>query len=171
MCTCIFTHEISRLPGICQSATQFSCLVVSDSLRPRESQHARPPCPSPTPRVYPNSCIESVMPSNHLILCHPLLLLPSPFPSIGVFSNESALHIRWPKYWSFSFNIRNMSEFFKVPMVILLLNLRSQLIPLAIVLKHLEMYCTLPLHLQKFLSLGQITTDLIGVFRELQKIK
>ena len=49
--------------------------------------------------------IESVMPSNHLILCHPLLLLPSIFPSIRVFSNESALRIRWPKYWSFSFNI------------------------------------------------------------------
>ena len=50
-------------------------------------------------------CIESVMPSNHLILCHPLLLLPSIFPSIRIFSNESALHIRWPKYWSFSFSI------------------------------------------------------------------
>ena len=49
--------------------------------------------------------IESVMPSNHLILCHPLLLLHSIFPSIRVFSNESALHMRWPKYWSFSFNI------------------------------------------------------------------
>ena len=49
--------------------------------------------------------IESVVPSNHLILCHPLLLLPSVFPSIRVFSTESALHIRWPKYWSFSFKI------------------------------------------------------------------
>ena len=49
--------------------------------------------------------IELVMPSNHLILCHPLLLLPSIFPSIRVFSNDSALHIRWPKYWSFSFSI------------------------------------------------------------------
>ena len=49
--------------------------------------------------------IESVMPSNHLILCRPVLLLPSIFPSIRVFSNESALHIRWPKYWSFSFSI------------------------------------------------------------------
>ena len=49
--------------------------------------------------------IESVMPSNHLILCHPLLLLPSIFPSIRVFSNEPALRMRWPKYWSFSFNI------------------------------------------------------------------
>ena len=54
--------------------------------------------------------IESVMPSNYLILCHPLLLLPSLFPSIRVFSNESALHIRWPKYWSFSFNISPSSN-------------------------------------------------------------
>ena len=54
--------------------------------------------------------IESVMPSNHLILCHPLLLLPSIFPSIRVFSNESALPIRWTKYWSFSFNISPSNE-------------------------------------------------------------
>ena len=54
--------------------------------------------------------IESVMPSNHLILCRPLLLLPSIFPSIRVFSNESALCIRWPKYWSFSFNINPSNE-------------------------------------------------------------
>ena len=54
--------------------------------------------------------IKSVMPSHHLILCCPLLLLPSKFPSIRVFSNESALHIRWPKYWSFSFNINPSSE-------------------------------------------------------------
>ena len=54
--------------------------------------------------------IELVMPSNHLILCHPLLLLPSVFPSIRVFSNESVLHIRWPKYWSFSFIISPSSE-------------------------------------------------------------
>ena len=51
--------------------------------------------------------IESVMPSNHLILCHPLLLLPSTSPSISIFSNESVLHIRWPKYWSFSFSPSN----------------------------------------------------------------
>ena len=55
-------------------------------------------------------CIESVMPSSHLILCHPLLLLPSVFPSIRVFSNDSALRIRWPKYWSFSFNISPFKE-------------------------------------------------------------
>ena len=54
--------------------------------------------------------IESVMPSNHLILCHPLLLPPSIFPSYRVFSNESALHIRWPKYWSFSFDISSSNE-------------------------------------------------------------
>ena len=54
--------------------------------------------------------IETVMPSSHLILCHPLLFLPSIFPSIRVFSNESTLHIRWPKYWSFSFNISPSNE-------------------------------------------------------------
>ena len=54
--------------------------------------------------------IELVMPSNHVILCRPLLLLPSIFPSIRVFSNESALRIRWPKYWSFSFNISPSNE-------------------------------------------------------------
>ena len=53
---------------------------------------------------------ESVMPSNHLILCHPLLLSPSIFPSIRVFSNESVLHIKWPKYWSLSFNISPSNE-------------------------------------------------------------
>ena len=62
------------------------------------------PCPSPTPGV------ELVMPSSHLILCHPLLLLPSIPPSIKVFSNESALYIRQPKYWSFSFNISPTHE-------------------------------------------------------------
>ena len=55
--------------------------------------------------------IESMMPSNHLILCHPLLLLPSIFPSIRVFSIESVLHIRWPKYWSFSFSISPSNEY------------------------------------------------------------
>ena len=54
---------------------------------------------------------ESVMPSNHLVLCHPLLLLPPIFPSIRVFSNESELHIRWPKYWSFSFSINPSNEY------------------------------------------------------------
>ena len=81
-----------------------------DSLRPHELQHARPLCPSPTPSLPKLISIESVMPSNHLILCCPLLLLPSIFPSIRVFSNELALRIRWPKYWSFSFNISPSNE-------------------------------------------------------------
>ena len=55
--------------------------------------------------------IESVMPSNHLVLCRPILLPPSIFPSIRVFSNESALHIRWPKYWSFIFNISSSNDY------------------------------------------------------------
>ena len=79
---------------------------------PHRLQHARLPCLSPTSRVYSNSCsTESVMPSNHLILCCPLLLLPSISPSIKVFSNESALLIRWPKYWSSSFNISPSNEY------------------------------------------------------------
>ena len=85
------------------SSVQFSHSVVSDSLWPHETQHARPSCPSPTPRVHSNS-----RPSSrwcHLILCHPLLLLPPIPPSIRVFSNESTLHMRWPNYWSFSFSI------------------------------------------------------------------
>ena len=76
------------------------CLTLYHGL-----QHARPPCPSPTPSL------QSVMPSNHLILCRPLLFSPSVFPSIRVFSNESALRIRWPKYWSFSFNISPSNEY------------------------------------------------------------
>ena len=86
------------------SSVWFTGSVMSNSLWPHEVQHARPPCPSPTPGVYPNSC-PLVMPSNHLMLCRPLLLLPSIFPSIRVFSNESALSIRWSKYWSFRFSI------------------------------------------------------------------
>ena len=82
---------------------------MSDSLRPHGLQHTRPPCPLPTPGVYSKSCpFESVIPSNHLILCPPLL--SSIFPSMRVFSNESALRMRWPKYWSFSFNISPSSE-------------------------------------------------------------
>ena len=74
---------------------------MSDSLRPHELQHARPPCPSPAPRVHPNPCPLSRW-------C--LLLPPSIFPSNRVFSDESAIHIRWPKYWSFNFNIRPSNE-------------------------------------------------------------
>ena len=87
--------------------SQFSYSVVSDFLWPHESQHARPPCPSPvnSQSLLKFTSIKSVMPSSHLILCHLLLFLPPILPSIRIFSNESALRIRWPKYWSFSFNI------------------------------------------------------------------
>ena len=87
-------------------------LSVSNSLWPRGLRHTRPPCPLPTPGVYPKSCpLSQVMPSNHLALCRPLLLLPSIIPSIRVFSNKSALHIRWPKYWSFIFSITPSNEY------------------------------------------------------------
>ena len=80
-------------------------------MQPREPQYARPPCLITNSQSLPKlMSIESVMPSNHLILFRPLPLLPSIFPSIRVFSNESALHIRWPEYWSFSFNISPSNE-------------------------------------------------------------
>ena len=81
---------------------------MSDSLGPHRLQHARLPCPSLSPRVCSNSC-----PLNHvlLILCHPLFLLSSIFPSSRVFSNELALPIRWPEYWSFSFSISLSNEY------------------------------------------------------------
>ena len=92
-----------------QSVSQFSCSVMYDSLQLYELQHNRSPCPSSTPRPKLMS-IESVMPSNHLILYRPLLLPPLIFLSIRVFLNESALHIRWPKNWSFSFSISPSNE-------------------------------------------------------------
>ena len=90
------------------SSVQFSHSVVSDSLRPHELQHVRPPCPSQTPRVHSNSCPSSRW--CHPTICHPLLFLSPILPSIRVFSNESALQMRWPKYWSFSFSISPSNE-------------------------------------------------------------
>ena len=87
---------------------QFSYSVVSDSLRPHELQHARSPCPSGSSLRL--TSIESMMLSSHLILCRPLLLLPPIPPSITLFSNESTLCIRWPKYWSFGFSITPSKE-------------------------------------------------------------
>ena len=92
------------------SSVQFSRSVLSYSVTPRAAAHQ-----ASLPNVNPQSLhkpmsIESVMPSNHLILCHPFLLQPSIFLSIGVFSNESALCIRWPKYWNFSFSISPSNE-------------------------------------------------------------
>ena len=88
-----------------KTSVQFSRSVVSDSLQPHKSQHSRPPCPSPTPRVHPDS-----RPSSQW--CHPAISssvvpsssCPQSLPA-SVFSNESTLHMRWPKYWSFSFSI------------------------------------------------------------------
>ena len=91
-------------------SVQFSHPVTSDSLQPHGLQHTRLPCPSPTPGIYPNSCPLSWWCHPTISSCRPLLLLPSIFPSIRVFSNESTLHIRWPKYWSFSFNISLSNE-------------------------------------------------------------
>ena len=91
-------------------SVQFSCSVVFNSLRPHELQHTRPPCPSPTPGVHPNSCPSSQW-------CHPAIsssVIPfSSFPQslpASESASESTLHMRWPKYWSFSFSISPSKE-------------------------------------------------------------
>ena len=88
---------------------QFSSVQMSNSLQPHGLPCARLPCLSPTPLTH--MPFESVMPSNHLTLCRPLLILLSVIPSIRVFSNESVLHIRWPKYWNFSFSTSPYNEY------------------------------------------------------------
>ena len=87
------------------TSVQFSLSVMSDSAPPWTAAQQASLSITKSLSLSKLMSIELVMPSNHLILCRPLLFLPSIFPSIRVFSNESALHIRWPKYWSFSFNI------------------------------------------------------------------
>ena len=119
---CTFKHESYPLTShavvttillyVCfiTSLTIFSSVAQSYlTLRPHGLQHTRLPCSSPIPRVYSNSCPLSQW--CHLILCHPLLLLPSIFPSVRVFSNESALCFRWPKNYSFSFSINPSDEY------------------------------------------------------------
>ena len=104
-------RDYKKNPGNCwENLVQFSSSVMSNSLWPHGLQHARLPCPSSTPGACSNSH-PLVMPSNHLILCRPLLLLPSVFPIIRVFSNESVLCIRWPKDWSFSFSTSPSNEY------------------------------------------------------------
>ena len=104
----------SGLPCPPQHSVQSSHSIVSEAKsqitnqQPHGLQHTRLPCPSPTPSLLKLFSIELVMPSN---LCHPLLLLPSIFPSLRVFSNESVFPIRWPKYWSFSFSFSLSNEY------------------------------------------------------------
>ena len=93
------------------SSVQFSHSVVSDSATPWTAACQASLSITNSQNLLKLMSIELVMLSNHLILCHPLLLLPSIFPSIRVFSNELALHIRWPKYWSFSFIISPSNEY------------------------------------------------------------
>ena len=88
-----------------------SCSVMSDSVTPWTAASQASLSFTSSQGQLKLMLIESVMPSNHLILCHPLLLLPSIFPSIRVFSNESTLLIRWSKYWSFSFSISPCNEY------------------------------------------------------------
>ena len=89
-----------------EGSVRFSSVAQScPTLWPHESQHARPPCPSPTPGVHSDSRPSSRWCHPAVSSCRPLLLLPPIPPSIRVFSNESTLHVRWPKYWSFSFSI------------------------------------------------------------------
>ena len=136
----LLTHTSRTLKPLI-SSVQFSRSVVYDSSWPHGLQHARPPRPWDSPGkntgvdchallqgifltqgsnpsllclldcLLKLMSIESVMPSNYLILCGPLLLLPLIFPSIRVFSNESVLHVRWPEYWSFSFSISPSNEY------------------------------------------------------------
>ena len=104
----LFSGISVQLSSVQFSSVAQSCLTLCDSMD----------CSTPGPPVHYQileftqlMSIESALPSNHLILCHPLLLLPSVFCSIRIFSNESVLCIRWPKYWSFSFNISPSNEY------------------------------------------------------------
>ena len=129
-CRCVFTHAFYKTvlyihiwKGMVQnkeyyfrafmSSVQFSHSVGSNSLQPHGPQHARLPCPPSTPRACSNSCPLSQW-------CHPTIsssvILPSTFPSIRVFSNESVLCNRWPKYWSFSFSISPSNEYSWLPL-------------------------------------------------------
>ena len=101
-------HEVKARS---RTSVQFSCSVVSNSTTPWTAARQASLSITNSQSLLKLISIESVVPSNHLILCRPLLLLPSIFPSIRVFSNESALHIKWPKYWSFSFSISPSNEY------------------------------------------------------------
>ena len=97
-----------------KKVSQFSYSVVSGSFPHHGLQHSRSPCPSPAPRIYPNSCPLSCGCYPITSFCCPFLLQPSIFPSIRVFSNESVLHIRWPKYWSGGLVFPSLEQLFTV---------------------------------------------------------
>ena len=101
----------SGLIEIIWTSVQFNCSVVSDSKTPWTAALQASLSITNSWSLLKLMSIKLAMPSNHLILCRPLLLLPSIFPSIRVFSNESTLRMRWPKYWSFSFSISPSSEY------------------------------------------------------------
>ena len=102
------TFDFQNFPNPFSSVQSFSRVWLFVTLW---TAARRLPCLSPTARACSNISIELVMPSNHLNLCHPFLRLPSIFPSIRIFAKESGLYIRWPRYWSFSFNISPSNEY------------------------------------------------------------
>ena len=105
MITVVYLSQLSNL------SVQFSRSVVSDSVTPWTTARQASLSITNSQSLLRLMSVELVMPSNHLILCHPLLLPPSVFPSIRVFSNESVLCIMWPKYWSYSFNVSPSDEY------------------------------------------------------------
>ena len=108
------TYKDSLFPLLHPPSHQFSSFQSLSHVwlcSPLTTAHQASPSITNSQSLFKLMTINSVMPSNHLILCHPLLLLPSIFPSIRVFSNESVLHIGWPKYWSFSFSISPSNEY------------------------------------------------------------
>ena len=106
MCVCVYSFSDSY--PLCYCSVAMLCLTLCDPVDCRTSILPVTHC---LPQLLKLMSIESVMQSNHFILCHPLLLLPSIFPTIWVFSNESTLHIRGTKYWSFSFSISPSIEY------------------------------------------------------------
>ena len=112
MCCYFLSTDLMRPSHIIEGiSVQFSHSVLSDSVTPWTAAHQTFLSSTNSQSLLKLVSIESVMPSNHLILCCPLLLLPSIFPSIRVFSKELTLRSRWPKYWSFSFNINPSNEY------------------------------------------------------------
>ena len=108
---CLHQRTMRILEVDAMSSVQFRCSIMSDFATPWTAAHQASLSITNSWSLLKLMFIESVMPSNHLILCHPLLLPPSVFPNIRVFSNESVLPIRWPKYWSFSFSISASNEY------------------------------------------------------------